>query len=368
MPSPRTASVRTIGGFHPSCGPSESTWRTSFSIVFAIGWSILLIAITSGISMIPAFSAWIESPEPGISASTTVSAIESTPTSLCPVPTVSRKTTSLPAASSTSSACSVVSARPPRWPRVPIERMNTSGSRKWSVRRMRSPSSAPCVNGLDGSTEMTPTVSSRCAREADERRDERRLADAGRAGDPDRVRVAGLRVEVGDDRVRERVAVLDERDRAGERAVVAVADACRERLARPVTAAGHDGDATRPAGGRARRRAADPARQRRAPRSRPAAEQRRGDPYVQRGPTNSVSAPAATIAMPEQRVVGADDQRERATAQPVRPCSAGRSGRSSGTPARCRSRRPPSRAAATQMFGAIAAPRMPAAQGRKASG
>ncbi len=81
-PSPRTASVRTIGGFQPSCGPSASTCRTSFSIVFAIGWSILLIAITSGISMIPAFSAWIESPEPGISASTTVSAIESTPTSL----------------------------------------------------------------------------------------------------------------------------------------------------------------------------------------------------------------------------------------------------------------------------------------------
>ena len=64
--------------------------------------------------MIPAFSAWIESPEPGISASTTVSAIESTPTSLWPVPTVSRKTTSLPEASSTSSACSVVSASPPR--------------------------------------------------------------------------------------------------------------------------------------------------------------------------------------------------------------------------------------------------------------
>ena len=54
---------------------SESTERTSFSIVFAAGWSILLIAITSGISMIPAFSAWIESPEPGISTSTTVSAI-----------------------------------------------------------------------------------------------------------------------------------------------------------------------------------------------------------------------------------------------------------------------------------------------------
>ena len=46
--------------------------------------------------MIPAFSACTESPEPGISTSTTVSAIESTPTSLWPVPTVSRKTTSLP--------------------------------------------------------------------------------------------------------------------------------------------------------------------------------------------------------------------------------------------------------------------------------
>ena len=34
--------------------------RTSFSIVFAAGWSFLLIAITSGISMIPAFRAWIE--------------------------------------------------------------------------------------------------------------------------------------------------------------------------------------------------------------------------------------------------------------------------------------------------------------------
>ena len=29
------------------------------------------------------------------------------------------------------------------------------------MRRMRSPSSAPCVNGLDGSTDTTPTVVSR---------------------------------------------------------------------------------------------------------------------------------------------------------------------------------------------------------------
>ena len=108
--------------------------------------------------MIPALSAWIESPEPGMSTRRTVSAIVITSTSLWPAPTVSRKSSSLPAASSTSAACSVVSASPPRWPRVPIERMKTSGSRKWSARRMRSPRSAPFVNGLDGSTEMTPTL------------------------------------------------------------------------------------------------------------------------------------------------------------------------------------------------------------------
>ena len=41
--------------------------------------------------MTPAFSAWIESPEPGISTSTTVSAWSMTSTSAWPTPTVSRK-------------------------------------------------------------------------------------------------------------------------------------------------------------------------------------------------------------------------------------------------------------------------------------
>ena len=172
---------------------SASTERTSFSIVFAAGWSDLLIAITSGISMIPAFSAWIESPEPGIRTSRTVSATPITSTSLCPVPTVSRKTTSLPAASRSSRACSVASASPPRWPRVPIERMKTPGSRKWSARRIRSPSSAPCENGLDGSTETTPTVRSEPAHVAEERADQARLPHSGRPGDADRVRAAGAR-------------------------------------------------------------------------------------------------------------------------------------------------------------------------------
>ena len=75
MPSPLTASVRTIGGCQPSSSPSARIERTSFTIVFAAGWSRLLTAMTSGISMIPALSAWIESPDPGISTSRTVSAI-----------------------------------------------------------------------------------------------------------------------------------------------------------------------------------------------------------------------------------------------------------------------------------------------------
>ena len=179
-----------------------------------------------------------------MSTSRTVSAIPITSTSLCPAPTVSRKTTSLPAASSTSSACSAASARPPRWPRVPIERMKTSGSRKWSLSRIRSPSSAPCENGLERIDRDDADGHLPLADVPDQRRDEARLPDPGRAGDADRVRGAGLRVEVGDDAVREWVAVLDERDRARERTPVALPDAGGKVLTRPVAAAGHREDSS----------------------------------------------------------------------------------------------------------------------------
>jgi hypothetical protein len=39
--------------------------------------------------------------------------------------------------------------------------MYTPGSVKWSASRMRSPRSAPFENGLEGSTETTPTVFSK---------------------------------------------------------------------------------------------------------------------------------------------------------------------------------------------------------------
>jgi hypothetical protein len=96
-----------------------------------------------------------------MSTSTMVSAWSMMSTSAWPTPTVSRKTSSLPAASISSAACSAASLRPPSAPRLAIERMKTPGSRKWSVSRMRSPSSAPCVNGDDGSIDSTAT--SRCA-------------------------------------------------------------------------------------------------------------------------------------------------------------------------------------------------------------
>ena len=65
--------MSTIGIVQPSRS-STSVERSSCSSVFAAGWLRLLIAITSGISITPAFSAWIASPEPGMSTSTTVSA------------------------------------------------------------------------------------------------------------------------------------------------------------------------------------------------------------------------------------------------------------------------------------------------------
>ena len=72
---------------------------------------------------------------------------------------------------------------------------------------------------------------------ADERGDQARLADAGRPGDADDVGGARLRVDLADELVRQRVAVLDERDRPRERAPVALAHPRGERLARPLLGA-----------------------------------------------------------------------------------------------------------------------------------
>src|SRR5262245_41931859 len=107
----------------------------------------------------------------------------------------------------------------------------------------------------------------------------------------------GLRIEVVHDLVGESVAVLDERDRAGERAPVAGAHGLHERLARPLTPVGHGcecyvaGSSPIAAGAFVVRKSANAVA---APSSRaPAAIT-----YVQRAPAFATSAPAETIASP----------------------------------------------------------------------
>src|SRR5690242_12296482 len=74
---------------------------------------------------------------------------------------------------------------------------------------------------------------------ADQRGNKARLADAGRPGNSDRVGGAGLGIEIRDDAVGERIAVLYERDRPCESAPVSLTDAVGEALAGPVAASGH---------------------------------------------------------------------------------------------------------------------------------
>ena len=85
--------------------------------------------------------------------------------------------------------------RPPRWPRVAIERMKTPGSVAWSPIRTRSPSSAPPENGagrVDGE-HADPLVL--LAESTHQRGRGRRLADAGSAGEADDLGAPGVRGE-----------------------------------------------------------------------------------------------------------------------------------------------------------------------------
>ena len=77
----------------------------------------------------------------------------------------------------------------------------------------------------------------------DEGADQARLADSRRARDPDRVGAARRRIEVADDLVGERIGILDQRDRPRERPPVAGANAVGQRLAGEVTPCRHGRDA-----------------------------------------------------------------------------------------------------------------------------
>ena len=105
----------------------------------------------------PAFMNCSESPEPGCTQNTTVSATPATSVSDWPTPTVSISTRSN-RARITTMADSVWSASPPSRSRAAIERTKTpSSAQSWTM-RTRSPRSAPPLAFEEGSTAITPTV------------------------------------------------------------------------------------------------------------------------------------------------------------------------------------------------------------------
>ena len=79
-------------------------------------------------------------------------------TSACPAPTVSMMIRSKPALSKTVTKAAVLCARPPSAPRDAIERIKMPLSPDKSPMRIRSPSNAPPVKGLVGSTAMMATL------------------------------------------------------------------------------------------------------------------------------------------------------------------------------------------------------------------
>src|SRR5581483_8511128 len=198
------------------------------------------------------------------------------------------------------------------------------------------------------------------AREADERRGEGRLADAGRSGQPDGVGVPRVRVDIGHDVVGERIAVLDDRDRARERASVAGAKRVDEALARPATAGCYAGCSAPSAGCSTRLRASTRAVQP------PAAASPAAVAYVQRALAAAVSAPEQTIASAKSALCAemiAANARPRTRSEVARCTITTVIGNVMPFPS------PASTiaSAAIQMLGAAAAPIRPSAHGRKTS-
>ena len=156
--SGRLGSGRSGSRGRPRAAGGTSIARSWAAVRWAPGRSPLLTTTMSATSSRPALIAWTSSPISGASSTTVVSAAAATSTSLWPVPTVSSRTMSKPAASSTAAAAVDVAASPPACPREAIERMKTPSSAAYDCMRTRSPRSAPPVIGEDGSTATTATV------------------------------------------------------------------------------------------------------------------------------------------------------------------------------------------------------------------
>ena len=151
--------VLLIGGRQPTySGFNSSIISISMLSLSVPSRSALLIVNRSPISSIPALIAWISSPMPGITTTIVVSAVLTMSTSDCPTPTVSTIITSMPKASINLTASPAFWDRPPRLPRVAIERTKIPSSAVRSIILIRSPKIAPPEYGLVGSIATIPTV------------------------------------------------------------------------------------------------------------------------------------------------------------------------------------------------------------------
>ena len=188
--------------------------------------------------MIPAFSACTESPDPGMRTRRTVSAIPVTSTSLCPAPTVSTNTTSLPAASRSRTACKRGLGEPAQVPARPhradedarIEEVIGEADAVTEERAVRE--RARRIDGDDADRLLALADVARRAR-----RSGSTCPTPGGPVTPTTPGTPGLRIHLTHERIRERVAVLDERDRTGERPPISPAHAGDELLERQLPSA-----------------------------------------------------------------------------------------------------------------------------------
>ena len=216
------ASVFRIGTFQSVTGPSASTPRISRTMLSVSGWFALFTTITSGISITPAFSACTESPEPGISASTIVSAWSMMSISAWPdadgldqhVLLAGRVHQQHGLQGRLGQAAERAAAR---------HRADVDALVEEVVREPDAVAEQGALGERAGGIDGQHADLALCARAcATSDADQRALADAGRAGEAHDPRLARVRIDLAHQLPARGVVVLDQRDAASQRALVAV--------------------------------------------------------------------------------------------------------------------------------------------------
>ncbi len=176
--------------------------RAASSAAARVAPSALFTAITSTSSSKPRLIPCNSSPAPGSIKARKQSVVSATIVSDCPTPTVSISTTSYPAASQTSMLSRVLRATPPSVPAVGEGRMNAAvlgGQSRHPRFVAEDAAAADAARRIDGQHSDAPPATDKIEPESV---DERAFARAGRAGDADADRVARVRKETREQRLR----------------------------------------------------------------------------------------------------------------------------------------------------------------------